>query len=709
MIRPYTALCAAFLLWTGCRPFPARIVWQPLNEPGVGGALTAIAVHPANPERVLAAGDMLGAAYSNDGGQSWQVTTGFVSWELGEFTFHPRNPEEVWVGTMSGPHRSLDGGRTWTLQREGFPPVSAGHYSAPVQKILFDEANERRLLAFGGSHRRWASPGRPEWGAVWESTDGGENWRRLATIGGGVNITSAVAAPGVLYSSTYGRGVYRSEDGGAGWAECGAGLANANAYQVAVHPSNPRTVWAALDNARDGATLIAGSIFKSTDGCRSWTESGAGLPRRTNSDTNLMSRHAAIAVAPSDPNRLYTSDTSFSQASVWRSDDGGTSWRSVLNYGNRSRWPMPFNNGPGFEWIAVHPSDPGVVYLANQANIALTRDGGESFLDLGSHLVSASDRQWKGRGFSGLVAVNFRFNPARPGHAVFSAMDDGKIWMSDDDLATWRYPGAPVPAYNGGNDAAFAGPEGAVIYSTFGQDSTFQGIAKSSDGGRTWAMLAGPERGLPSLGAANGRARGVYAIAGEPDRAFAVIGNRVMSTSNGGAMWTTVLEQAGLAWLAGSGRTVYATAANGVYRSEDGVSFNLMAGSPREAWRLVIDSQAAQTLYVTKWRKADGGLWRHRDNRWTRMHDGFYIHDVDVHPRDSRRIAFATSDDPYHDISGATGVYYSDNGGETWTQENWGLAMLRAPVIRFDPHNPARLVLGTAGRGYFAGRLLSPP
>jgi hypothetical protein len=43
-----------------------RIDWKPLNEPGVGGALTSLAISPFDSKRVLAGGDMLGAAYSGN-------------------------------------------------------------------------------------------------------------------------------------------------------------------------------------------------------------------------------------------------------------------------------------------------------------------------------------------------------------------------------------------------------------------------------------------------------------------------------------------------------------------------------------------------------------------------------------------------------------------------------------------------------------------
>jgi photosystem II stability/assembly factor-like uncharacterized protein len=49
-----------------------------------------------------------------------------------------------------------------------------------VEKVLYDAANPNRLLAFGGTSRNWNEADTFGW--IWESTDGGENWRHIGTI-----------------------------------------------------------------------------------------------------------------------------------------------------------------------------------------------------------------------------------------------------------------------------------------------------------------------------------------------------------------------------------------------------------------------------------------------------------------------------------------------------------------------------------------------
>ena len=86
-------------------------MWVSLGEPGVGGRVTGLAVNPVDPSRMLVAGDMLGVGLSVDGGRSWEATSGFSSWEMNAFTWDVSDPARVWVGTLSGPYESVDGGR----------------------------------------------------------------------------------------------------------------------------------------------------------------------------------------------------------------------------------------------------------------------------------------------------------------------------------------------------------------------------------------------------------------------------------------------------------------------------------------------------------------------------------------------------------------------------------------------------------------------
>jgi hypothetical protein len=98
------------------------------------------------------------------------------------------------------------------------------------------------------------------------------------------------------------------------------------------------------------------------------------------------------------------------------------------------------------------------------------------------------------------------------------------------------------------------------------------------------------------------------------------------------------------------------------------------------------------------------GLWRYADGKWDRLLDEFYAIDVAVDPTNPSRLALATSQDPYHDICPATGVWVSSDAGKTWAQADANLAMTRVMCVAFNPHDPEQLVCGTWGGGYYVGR-----
>ena len=119
---------------------------------------------------------MLGIGLSTNGGDAWEPTSGLLSWEVGDFTSHPNRPGEVWAGTLSGPHRSLDGGRTWESMRRGMPAPRYGEFTAPVETVLYDLGSGARtkLLAFTGDHRDFSGNTRNQ-GRVYVSRNGGED------------------------------------------------------------------------------------------------------------------------------------------------------------------------------------------------------------------------------------------------------------------------------------------------------------------------------------------------------------------------------------------------------------------------------------------------------------------------------------------------------------------------------------------------------
>ncbi|HVF85339.1 MAG TPA: hypothetical protein VM821_05110, partial [Abditibacteriaceae bacterium] len=454
----FFAACGVSALFAGCAHTapssntirPAATVgataqglsWKPLYEPGSGGAMTDVSVSPFNSRRILVAGDMLGVGVSTDRGESWAATFGFKAWEMASFSWHPTKPNVVWVGSMSGPCLSTDGGVHWQEKRAGFPAPGFG-YSAPIEKVLFDPNDAEHLLAIGGSSRHWSAPNKPLWGVIWESKNGGESWTRLTTItpdgssnaanADGDNITWATFAPKSstrLYARSDRAGMLSSNDGGKSWTRCNTGLPPTSWGRVAMHPSNPNILWASTDNyLPEGAKVrVPGGVYKTINGGKNWTNSSKGLGTlAVGDDPNQTARYAAIAVAPTNPNLLYVNTYSYNTGTTYKSEDGGANWRisvSKQNLGFEENDAAKLSAfqletacpaGMGLSGLAFDPKNADAVYGYNTEFIPRTLDGGRTWNDATS---KKSGDGWRGRGYGGWVSTNFRFNPHRRGQSI---------------------------------------------------------------------------------------------------------------------------------------------------------------------------------------------------------------------------------------------------------------------------------------------------
>lgn len=705
-------------------PAAESLVWQPLNEAACGGAMTALSISPHDGRRVLVAGDMLGIGISADLGDTWQCANGLPCYEIADFTWHPTERDEVWAGSMGGPMVSRDGGRTWAAARNGFPPVSAGSYSAPIEKILFDPRDSRRLLAFGGSSRGWESPGKPLWGAVWESRDDGGSWSRLTVVGpegtppaeetAGVNLIAAVrdpVAPDTVYVAARGVGILVSTDSGTSWHPSRTGLPSGAVARLVAHPTAGGTLWASFASSGIGDQRRAGDVYRTTDGGTTWKPCGSGLAHQAGTDDNFSSRYGALAISPLTPDVLFTNDGAWNTGVIYRSTDGGAAWQAVATKANIGHgapaginavttfYPAGLGMGPSI----VSPVDPQVVLFANSEFIVRSRDGGTTWEDITARPVAGGDG-WRGTGYSGLCSINVRFNPAAPDWVVLNAMDAGKLLQSRDGMRSWTIPAAKPNPWMGGNDTAFAGP--TTAYTTLGQHGTFGGIATTTDGGATWTVRGGAENGLPKA-EGRGDATGVCASPAHPEVAWAVVNGDLLRTGDAGGHWRTVDTGHWLTWLASdpsAGQRFYAAGAFNIYRCDDGATL-VPIGGPRGGGRIAVDVRGILYAVGNEGRNGgSSGLWRHDGSAWTRLLADRFLVNVAIDPVDPTRLLACTNEDPFNDVCDAAGVYLSADSGRTWTLMNAGLGMLRGYGLAFAPADHEQVVFGSFGRGYFTAR-----
>ena len=130
------------------------------------------------------------------------------------------------------------------------------------------------------------------------------------------------AVMGSCYGPQQERGVYRTRDGGKTWERVLFVDENTGAIDVVMDPANPKILYAATwqitihqwssENGGPGS-----GIYMSRDGGTTWKHlTEHGLPRSPLGRIDL-------AIAPSNPKRIYALIGGSDQGNLWRSDDAG--------------------------------------------------------------------------------------------------------------------------------------------------------------------------------------------------------------------------------------------------------------------------------------------------------------------------------------------------------------------------------------------------
>ena len=229
-------------------------------------------------------------------------------------------------------------------------------------------------------------------------------WENLGLYGG--QIYAIAIDPGnsntILAGSYYGDGLFKSTDGGESWQSI-EGFKNELVYSIAFDPDDHTTIWVAtvyyiyksedggqtwklfdpaftlgyyqyyytlaLD-ANDGNTVFVGTsglygsydggqVYKTTDGGETWQE------------TSLIADHNVwdLAVNPHNSQEIWavTGPEWVSEGSIYRSQDGGTSW-AKLPTGLQEGW---------FHVVVIHPQDSNTVLVGGEKGLWRTNKQGK--------------------------------------------------------------------------------------------------------------------------------------------------------------------------------------------------------------------------------------------------------------------------------------------------------------------------------------------
>lgn len=302
-----------------------------------------------------------------------------MSGRINDLETHPTNPRIIYTGTAGGGvWKSNDAGTTFNSIFDD--------YCQSIGTIALDP-NDPDNIIYVGTGETWPRNSVSIGDGLYKSKDGGANWEkigfekseRIANII--VNPKNSneiyVAVLGALWSDSDERGVYKSTDGGATWEKILYVNPKTGAADLAMDPTNPNILYASMWEFRRTAWSFESggdfsALYKSTDAGKTWNKIHNGFPK------GKLGR-LAIAVAPSNPNILYTIIEAEEdlRKGLYRSDDAGENWKQLNNDFGITVRPFYFSR------IVVDPKNPDVVVKAGLSG-SISRDGGKTFKSLGN-------------------------------------------------------------------------------------------------------------------------------------------------------------------------------------------------------------------------------------------------------------------------------------------------------------------------------------
>ena len=399
-----------------------------------------------------------------------------------------------------------------------------------------------------------------------------------------------------------------------------------------------------------GAT--GGGVWKTTDGGSNW---------KNISDKYFGGTIGAVATAPSDDDIIYVGEgentmrgnVSEGLGGMWRSDDGGRTWRNI-----------GLRDGRHIIRVVIHPKNPDIAWAAVMG-----------------HLFGPNETR-----------------------GVYKTTDGGKNWKRV--LYVNNQTGASDLVMEPGNPDVFYAGMWRALRTPYSMESGGEGsgLWKSIDGGETWTNISA-KKGLP---------KGTWGIVGvsvsqsNPERIYSLIENQnggMFVSGDAGETWTLTSNDNNIrqrAWYytkvfvdPKNENTVYAPNVNFMRSRDGGKTFQSMRTPHGDHHDLWIDPENANRMIVAD----DGGAQISFDagENWSSMNNQptAQIYRVSTDNSFPYRILGAQQDNSTIRIKSRT-------SGAAITENDWQpTAGSESGYVVADPLNPDIVYGGNYG-GYIS-------
>ncbi len=260
-------------------------------------------------------------------------------------------------------------------------------------------------------------------------------YREIGPFRGGRSgaVVGVPGNPQLFYFGATGGGVWKTEDGGDTYENISDGFFGGSIGSIAIAKNDPNVIYVGGGEVTIRGNVSSGyGIFKSVDAGKTWNYSG--LPN---------SRHIPrIVIDPNNNDIVYAAVLGniykpTADRGVYKSIDGGASWKKVL-YAN--------NLSGAFE-IVLDPINPRVLYASTwrvQRTPSSLSSGGEGSdlwksTDYGENWTKISVNSGFPSGILGVIGVTVSPVNSERVWAIVENQEKGGVYRSDDGGKNWTY------------------------------------------------------------------------------------------------------------------------------------------------------------------------------------------------------------------------------------------------------------------------------
>lgn len=614
--------------------------------------------------------------------------------------YDPNDPskKKVWAGGVTGGlwynNDITDPNSVWVSQNDFWDNIS-------ITGIVYDPTNTN--VFYVGTGEGWGSSVSGGRGAgVWKSTDGGLSFSQLSSTSNFYFVNDLVVrdenGSGVLYvglrgvyyvSTTHGtadEGLQRSTNGGTSFSQVLPNVSGQN-FNYAVGDidigANNRLWIGTIYSGNGGFDRGGGRILSSDDGTN-WTVEYS----------NTNGERVRLAAAPSDSNYVYAIiEESNAVGEIIRTTNHGVSWSNLNEPNDADPGIQASDFSRGQAWVhlslSVDPNNKNVVY-AGSVDLFKTDDGGTTWDQL-SHWYGGFNYPYVHADHHIVV-----FKPGSSTEALFGT--DGGVARSTN--LTGSNPSF-VDRNEGYNITQFYA---GAIHPDFGKNYF---LAGSQDNGTH--QFTGP--GINSTSQVTG-GDGAYCFIDQTNPNYQItsyVYNSYWRSTDGGQSFPSPRMQNDF----NTGRFInpadYDDNLDILYSARNSSSINRISGvstSPNVSDFTVIGlGSTASNLLVSRYNSSsttlfvgtgNGNLFKitnadanpSSNNIGSNQFPNGYISGIDLGSSEQEILVTFSN-------YGVISVWYTSNGGTTWTNKEGNLPDMPVRWCLFNPLNPSEVLLAT--------------